>query len=807
MNSTQVPSLSMMFESTISKAFAYAYDCAFTHRFRHRRTIVLQWGTNNVWIYTIFSGMDAHFYPFANSHRRSLLSVQMPLVTTYSSLFSTSITNTPNFTPQQPLQTRAFSAVMHSPRDHKIVLNRSTVDHSIVLRTNAFIGCHLAIGRLTETDCSDLIAHVIFELKQSKVFRNGRWVKTRMDTIHDICLEWDKGKGKLGEATARMKYDSSRVLCCDYLDKSSIKTNAQFVLVDSSANAGSDLTSVGRCRKFHTLRAETEIDIVAAASLIIETDPCRRFMNAFTIEGMTMTLWHFSRSHIAISERFDYHKTPEPFIRFVIFMTFASRAELGYDPTVTRVQDANGRTQYQFRIGDKVYQTLRTLAELQQMDIICKAPRVWAVTELHAETKAPIGEALVLKDFWAYADVKGELEIQTGIFNALRKVDEDGDGPANTSGLLAEEAKKFFLHIVGDAAYAAAYGVSGMPQPPSTPRHTTKVHQRIIFAEECEPMDEISKYGDFALAMAQLIQGLDYMRIAGYTHHDISLGNCLVHGTPGFMAVEYESGRHLFVPTIVRSKMFFRYNFAHDLEAALWIYIWFIFNKIPDCLDPDASADCRSEIQYCRDELLEEEDSSARLALVTKDVASHAAFQDISQLYNGVPEGASLSRKTAPLDVGVAGMTRWDPKSFSPAHYIFLRDQFMDMHDRLAGVGYSAVTHREFELAAAEVAAQRVEKREHDDGEDEVEEKEVDSNTLKEVAVQRVQKRERDDGEDEVDEKEVVSHAQRVQKRERDDGEDDDEDDEKEVGAKKLCVRADEGETDVESPATGAKTD
>ncbi len=169
---------------------------------------------------------------------------------------------------------------MHSPRDHKIVLNRSTVDHSIVLRTNAFIGCHLAIGRLTETDCSDLIAHVIFELKQSKVFRNGRWVKTRMgtksedmtfaelrpiaDKIHDICLEWDKGKGKLGEATARMKYDSSRVLCCDYLDKSSIKTNAQFVLVDSSANAGcrgaqaplADLTSVGRCRKFHTLRAE-----------------------------------------------------------------------------------------------------------------------------------------------------------------------------------------------------------------------------------------------------------------------------------------------------------------------------------------------------------------------------------------------------------------------------------------------------------------------------------------------------------------------------------------------------------------------
>ncbi len=92
-------------------------------------------------------------------------------------------------------------------------------------------------------------------------------------------------------------------------------------------------------------------------------------------------------------------QTPEHFIRFVILRTFASRDELGYDPAVTRVQDANGRTQYQFRIGHKIYQTLRTLYELQQMDIIFKAPRVCAVTELHAEIKAPIGQTLVLKDF------------------------------------------------------------------------------------------------------------------------------------------------------------------------------------------------------------------------------------------------------------------------------------------------------------------------------------------------------------------------------------------------------------------------
>ncbi|KAF8989406.1 hypothetical protein BDZ89DRAFT_1152307 [Hymenopellis radicata] len=84
-------------------------------------------------------------------------------------------------------------------------------------------------------------------------------------------------------------------------------------------------------------------------------------------------------------------------------------------------------------------------------------------------------------------------------------------------------------------------------------------------------------------------------------------------------------------------KVFFRYDFAHDLEAALWIYFWFIFNKVPHCLEPEALLR-GSEVQYCRDALLEEEKSHQRRAFVTEDVASHGA-EAVFELYDKFQQG------------------------------------------------------------------------------------------------------------------------------------------------------------------------
>ncbi len=72
-------------------------------------------------------------------------------------------------------------------------------------------------------------------------------------------------------------------------------------------------------------------------------------------------------------------------------MMFASRKELGYDPTVTHVLDMEGKIQYQFHIDTKIYQTLQPLAKLRNLYIVSHALQIWAMTELHPKNMVPIG--------------------------------------------------------------------------------------------------------------------------------------------------------------------------------------------------------------------------------------------------------------------------------------------------------------------------------------------------------------------------------------------------------------------------------
>ncbi|KAF8870936.1 hypothetical protein CPB85DRAFT_1423462 [Mucidula mucida] len=383
-------------------------------------------------------------------------------------------------------------------------------------------------------------------------------------------------------------------------------------------------------------RGTNEDQIVNAVSHILYNDPCRRYVLSFTVEGNMMRFWYFSRSHIAVSEDFNYHENPEVFIRFIIFMTFATLEGLGYDPTVTRLRDAKDDVQYRFTVGDKVYQTVRCIDESSALDIITRATRVWAVQELDAYNQ-PLGKTEVLKDVWLYFDAKSEEDISKRDFQSAR-----GFGQNWRFGVpMAEDAKQYFMTIVKDIAVqvndqddttlappdgAVEYCYTPLPQnapakeatvkgsrgktaeakakakgkgkaaantgvrkasakPQATAPlakdspvypHTRRTHRRIVFAEECQTLYTMKNYGDFALGLAQLVYGLDYMRLAGFIHRDISPGNCLMYmeerhikisdleyarrydsqcqsilpltGTPGFMAVEYQAMEHYFPP-------------------------------------------------------------------------------------------------------------------------------------------------------------------------------------------------------------------------------------------------------------------
>ncbi|KAF8878394.1 hypothetical protein CPB85DRAFT_1259550 [Mucidula mucida] len=268
-----------------------------------------------------------------------------------------------------------------------------------------------------------------------------------------------------------------------------------------------------------------------------------------------------------------------------------------------------GKTQYQFHIGAKIYQTLRSLAAPRYFNVVTKAPRVGVPVE---------------------------------------------ERPQGVTGLLAEDVKKYFLKIALDVAvkfnsvpkhnFCVMYGHKYILRQPLPLQ--AKTHRRVVFKEECQCFDKLSNYADVTLGMAQLVRGLEYMCLAGYLHHDISLGNCLFlvsqrqlkisnlefarpynapyteegfTGTPGFMAVKYEKGMHSFDKTKENParEPFFRYNFVHDLEAALTVW-W-----------------------YCNQLVMG--GSSDRCGFVT-DAA-------IAELYEQVPEGAVLVAGLSCFDV------------------------------------------------------------------------------------------------------------------------------------------------------------
>ncbi|KAI0054374.1 hypothetical protein BV25DRAFT_1778958, partial [Artomyces pyxidatus] len=78
------------------------------------------------------------------------------------------------------------------------------------------------------------------------------------------------------------------------------------------------------------------------------TDPCRRFVIGMTVENTSVRIWFCCRAAVLVSRAIDFNLHFSYFVRFIASLTFASEAEIGWDPTVERTAlEAN---QFVYRI-------------------------------------------------------------------------------------------------------------------------------------------------------------------------------------------------------------------------------------------------------------------------------------------------------------------------------------------------------------------------------------------------------------------------------------------------------------------------
>ncbi|KAG6915562.1 hypothetical protein DXG01_010967 [Tephrocybe rancida] len=415
-----------------------------------------------------------------------------------------------------------------------------------------------------------------------------------------------------------------------------------------------------------------EFKICEGATKIMYRDPRRRFIFAFTVDGDMASLWNFNRGHVCRSEPFNLHKEPQHLIRFLLFLSSATAEQLGYDPTIIRhlVDSLKGKKliSYEYTVEGKSYLTEgNPISESAAYHLISRATRVWEAREISGKGEKPLklsNSCYVLKDAWQYSDRRLEQDIQKDIFKELKDIDDEG----NTNH--ATEAKNYFMTIMHDwrvesngisdtsfelptghqntsftcierklaKTLAADSQRSSMSARDSTRhshstqnstphpdlKHHTHSHVRTVYAEVCYSMYELSDYKTVFLTLKDIVTGLNYLRMAGFVHRDISAGNCLwslegnrsggkisdlertrfvltlTKGTPSFMAVEYQQQRHLFSPRRKPSyKPFecyrmgrksdrkrpirpsFRFNFYHDLESVFWIYVYFLHHLFP----------------------------------------------------------------------------------------------------------------------------------------------------------------------------------------------------------------------------------
>ncbi|KAL5479060.1 hypothetical protein ACEPAI_2348 [Sanghuangporus weigelae] len=339
--------------------------------------------------------------------------------------------------------------------------------------------------------------------------------------------------------------------------------------------------------------------IISNIQLAMVRDPGRRFSFGITVENTSMRLWFCSRASPVVSEPFDFSKDLDLLFHVFLSLAFASKEELGWDPTIRPSTRRDGSQAYRIDVGDEIYETLEVLSKSSADELVSHATRVWIAHGKDSDIPC------VLKDVWIEEDQKPEHFIRemllhdveekygaearqevashllTPVAHCLVRVngEEDHTGNVMMRGYTPTFKEKYRVNVENlgkcnddDMNPSTEIGVEGLwrgdlkdPLNWYNPmrRILHRKHYRVVFEEVAESLGAVQNMADAFTVLGDNRVALKFIHGAGWVHRDLSVGNLylyegrgligdleyakqknydveheLLTGTPHFMAVE-----------------------------------------------------------------------------------------------------------------------------------------------------------------------------------------------------------------------------------------------------------------------------
>ncbi|EAU89856.2 other/FunK1 protein kinase [Coprinopsis cinerea okayama7 len=307
---------------------------------------------------------------------------------------------------------------------------------------------------------------------------------------------------------------------------------------------------------------------LSCAAEVMHGDARRIFCFGITLEGPEVTMWRFSRTLTMKTTPFDMTERPDLLIQMFTSLLSSSACDLGHDPLVTLLPDAN----YIYEIpsdggtGPLYYRTITSICDARPSGVSGRRLRVWEVEQVESisnPVRVPGTATRALKDVFLDSGVRTEADIQQDLFDDIEKLAQDAawrsrpllkDFPQRDINDLAYaleggKFRQYFSCIVAkhvreanpldnveeeDETGVAApedYQINSIGESEVVPPVPRRVRRRCLFVYEhvCTPLNDIPALGEAIDVLKLVLRPLRLMFLAGWVHRDISPGNILAY--------------------------------------------------------------------------------------------------------------------------------------------------------------------------------------------------------------------------------------------------------------------------------------